>query len=1022
MQKPQNMQIQLHNLFAGQRTRTLILAALVWMVTQAAWAQGRAVTGRVTDQGDNSPLPGVTVLVKGTTNGTATGGDGSFSINVPEDNAVLVFSFIGYTNQEVAVGTRSTVDVSLSADVQALSEVVVIGYGTQKKKDVTGSIAQVDSKNFNPGINPNPLQAIQGKVAGLVITQPSGDPNSNPTVRLRGYTSLAGGSDPLYVVDGVIGVPINSVSPDDIETIDVLKDASAAAIYGSRAANGVIIVTTKRGKSGKGTVSFNNYVGMERISRFFDLLNADEYRQEVVRVAGQAPLSDLQRFPEGGPYSTNWLDEISRTGFTNNHDLSVTGGGEQFSYRGSLNYINREGIIKNTGFERVTGRFNLDQRALNDKLRIQYNLSLASTNSDLNQNALISRAITFLPTIPVRRPDGGTEDGGYSEIGGSFSLFNPVAIQNNFETDRIKRVLIGGLNLSYEIFDGFVIGANGAYRNENEVNSFALNSVIKQFANSQGATGRSLGQINNKLLDLTASYTRAFGENNNFNVLGGYSYQENIEDGFNAFNNNYVAGSYDLFGYNNIGAGRGTLLEGRSDYTGSYRNKWVLASFFSRATVNLLDKYNFTATVRRDGSSKFGANYKWGLFPSVAAGWTLSNENFLKGNNILSYAKIRIGWGQTGNSEGIRPYTSIRLVGAARNYYDGAIGNFVPGYDFTQNENPNLKWEVLQTTNLGLDFTLFNKVNGTVEVYDKTTKDMLFNYSVPTTGSSQFVFDRILTNAGTMRNRGVELSLGADVLTRGEFNWNARVVGAYLQNKVVSLTNENFTVGIIRYNSFGGRGLSDVFASQLREGRPYGEFYIPRFAGFADNGDVLLVGKDGGTTTNYGQAELYNAGIAIPPVTAAFINSFRYRNLDLNFQLRGQFGNKILNNIRSNQTIPGSILENNALRDVRNFPANYSTNQISDLWLESGNFVRLDNWQIGYNVPVEGSVFQNARVYLGGNNLFILTKYKGVDPELEVKGDLQEEGRSQRPNNIGLDDGNIYPKTRSFQLGVNLTF
>jgi iron complex outermembrane receptor protein len=1017
------MQIKLlNNLRTDRRLGTLLVAALVWMITQqAAWAQGRTVTGKVSAQEDNSPLPGVTVLVKGTTNGTATGGDGSYSINVPGNDAVLVFSFIGYTNQEVAVGTRSSIDVALAPDVQALSEVVVIGYGTQKKKDVTGSVAQVDSKNFNPGINPNPLQAIQGKVAGLVITQASGDPNADPTVRLRGYTSLAGGSDPLYVVDGVVGVPISSVSPEDIETIDVLKDASAAAIYGSRGANGVIIVTTKRGKAGVPSVSFNNYFGVETISRTFDLLDADEFRAEVVRVQGEAPLSDLQRFPEGGPYNTDWMKEITQTGLTNNHDLAVTGGSEKFSYRASLNFINREGIIKNTGFQRVTGRFNLDQRALNDKLRIQYNLSLSNTDQDINQNGVIGGAITFLPTMPVRRPDGDvTQDGGYSEVGGNFSLFNPVAAQNNFESDRQKRVLIGGLNLSYEIFNGLTLGANGAYQNENEVNSFSTNPVIKSFAGGQGGSGRRLGQKSNMLLDLTASYSRSFGENSNFNLLGGYSYQTQIEDGFGAFNNNFLRGSYDLIGYNNLGLGRGSLVDGRSDYANSYKNQWVLASFFGRATVNLLDKYNLTATLRRDGSSKFGANYKWGLFPSAAAGWTISNEQFLKGSNTLSYLKLRLGWGQTGNSEGIGPYRSIRLIGPVGNYYEGSLQDFVPGYGYTQNDNPNLKWEVIETANLGLDFTLFNRISGTVDVYNKLTRDMLFNYRVGTAGD--YVVETILANAGTMRNRGIEVSLGTDVIKTDNFMWNTRVVGGYLQNRVVSLTSGDFSSGIIRYNAFGGRGLSDVFASQLREGRPYGEFYIPRFAGFSDDGRVLLAGKDGGTTTNYAEAELYNAGSAITPLTASFINTVVFKGFDLNFQLRGHFGNKILNNIRSNQTIPGSILESNMVNGIQDFPANYSTNQLSDLWLESGNFVRLDNWQIGYNFPVAGTLFQNARVYLGGNNLFVITPYKGVDPELEVRGDLQEEGRSQRPNNIGVDDGNIYPKTRSFQLGLNLTF
>lgn len=1018
-------------------TRTSVRKAALTALTLLAFAgalfaQDRNVSGTVTDAQDGSGLPGVNVLVKGTTNGTTTDVEGSYTLSVP-GNATLVFSFIGYAPQEILVGNQSAINIKLASDVQALEEVVVIGYGTQEKKDVTGSIAQVSSKDFNAGINPNPLQAVQGKVAGLTITQPSGDPNQAPTVRLRGYTSLAGGSDPLYVVDGVIGVPISSIAPEDIQSIDVLKDASAAAIYGSRAANGVIIVTTKRGVSGKPQISFNNYVGVETISNRLELLDGNEYRAQVAGIKGQPSLSDNLRFPtdaSGNGYSTDWIDEISRTGITNNHDLAVSGGGENFNYRGSLNYIKRDGIIKNTGFERVTGRINIDQYAINDKLKVQYNLSLSNTNSKLTDGGIIAEALTYLPTLPVR--SDRTDFGGYYEVDGSFDLNNPVAMQDNFKNDEVKRVLIGGVNISYEIIDGLTVGVNGAYRNENTVNSQARNNAIKAYQAVQGGpnpenfpSARSLYQVNNKLLETTVNYNRNFGTSSNVSLLAGYSYQNNIDDGFSARNSDYIEGGYELFdGYNNLGRGRGTLLTGRSDYVNSYKNEYSLVSFFGRATVNLLDKYNITGTIRRDGSSKFGANSKWGVFPSFAAGWTISNETFLQNSNLLSYLKLRAGWGQTGNSEGIAPYRSIRLYGPGNNYFDGTIGesgDFTPGYVYSQNDNPDLKWEILEQTNIGLDFTLFDRINGTVDLYSKSTRDMLYNYTVPSNGN--FVVNTITANVGEMRNRGIELSLGADVIKKENFNWNTRLVGSFNQNEIVSLESDLFDAPVIRYNPFGGRGLSGVFASELRQGESLGSFNLmPHFVGFADDGQVLLEAQDGGSTTDYSQALLKSAGSALPRYTASFINSFRYKNFDLNFQLRGVFGNKLLNNLRSNLAIPGSILETNMLEEVANYPVNYSTNQISDLWLEDGAFVRLDNWQIGYNIPVGGTIVQNARVYLGGNNLFIITDYKGIDPELEVRGDLQEQGRSQAPNNIGLDNNGIYPKTRTFQLGVNLTF
>ena len=989
-------------------------AVLLVLLTTAVWAQNRTVTGTVRGADDGLPLPGVNILEKGTTNGTVTDGDGNFSISVG-DQATLMLTFIGYTNQEVSVGDQTVISVSLAPDITELSEVVVVGYGTIQKKDLTGAISQVSTKDFNAGINLNPLQSIQGKVAGLNITQSSGDPNQPPTVRLRGYTSLLGGSDPLYVVDGVIGVPINSISPSDIERIDVLKDASASAIYGSRAANGVIMITTKRGKEGRTTVSFNNYVGMEKISNQLELLNAEEYRAQVSRIKGDASFDDSQKFPKdpnGNNYSTDWMKEITRTGYTNNHELALSGGTASLSYRGSLNYTKREGIVKNTGFERVTGRINLDQKAIDNKLSVQYNLSLTTINSDLANDDVVNRALLFLPTLPVQNPDGS-----YYEIPGSFDQYNPVAMLENYQNQDEKKVLIGGINIKYEILPGLSVGANGAYRNENTINSTAYNGAIKAYTNNQGSASKKLDQTNNKLMELTAEYKRNFGSNNNFTLLGGYSYQDNINDGFGANNKDFVDGSYAIYGYNNLSLGRAALLQPSQSYTSSYKNKTTLISFFGRANVNLGDKYNVTGTLRRDGSSKFGENNKWGVFPSIAAGWTISNEDFLTENNTLNYLKLRVGWGQTGNSEGVNPYNSLLLYGQNSTYYDGVRQDFLPGYGVVQNANPDLRWEVLSQLNIGLDFEMFNgSISGTVEVYDKTTTDMLYIYNVASDGSKYFA-NTYTSNVGEMSNRGLELSVGGDVISSGAFRWNSRLIGSVYKNKIVNLHNDEFGVPTILYNAFGGRGLGGIYASQLREDHPLGEFTIPHFVQFDADGNILMEDKDGGLTNDAALTKNYDAGIGIPKYTVSFVNTFTYRNFDLSFQLRGMFGNKIINNLRSNFALPGSILESNMLAEVADYPVNYSTPRLSDLWLESGSFVRLDNWQIGYNIPVSG-VLQNARVFIGGNNLFVITEYKGVDPELQVKGDLA----GQAPNSIGMDYSNVYPKTRTFQLGLNLTF
>jgi len=980
------------------------------------------VRGKVVSDDSPTGLPGVSVVVKGTTSGTVTDLDGAYELSVPDNNATLVFSFVGFNSQEIIVGTRTQIDITLESDIKALSEVVVVGYGTARRKDLTGSVQQVSAIEFNAGINPNPLQAIQGKVAGLVITQPSGDPNQAPTVRLRGYTSLAGGSDPLYVVDGVIGVPINTISPDDIESMDVMKDASAAAIYGSRAANGVIMVTTKRGKSGRTTVTFNNYVGLETIARKLNLMNADEYRAQVLRIKKEDALKDMQRFPvdaQGNGYNTDWIDEVTQSAITNNHDFSVSGGSPNFAYRGSVNYINREGILKNTGFNRVTGRINIDQKALDNRLNVQYNLAITNTNSKFADGGIITRATTFLPTLPVTNADGS-----YYEIPGSFDLFNPVSMLNSQKYDGEQRSLIGGLNLKYEVIDGLTLGVNGALRNNNNITSRFRDARSRGYESENGRAERSLAQTNDKLFEMTANYLTDLNDNGgNLALLAGYSYQDVVNDGFGAYNQQFVT---NLIGYDNLGLGAGSGLNPKSDYGTSYRNQTKLASFFGRATLNLADRYNITATLRYDGSSKFGANNKWALFPSVAGGWTISDEPFFGKSSTLNYLKMRIGWGQTGNSEGIAPYQSLQLYGQRGAYFDGGIGDFLPGYGIVQNANPNLRWEILSQTNVGLDFQLFaGRFSGTIEYYNKNTKDMLYPYTVPADGVKYFT-NSIIANVGNMRNSGVEFSFGGDIIEGSAFSWNSRIVTAYNKNRIVVLGNDEFNSGQIRFNAFGGRGLTDVFASILEENEALGVFNnVPRFTGFVnvDGADVMsFEGRDGNSYTQLDSAKLGYSYNPQPFLTGAWINSFSYGKFDLNFQVRGVFGNKILNNLRSNLSIPGSVLETNMLTDLQDLPANFSTNVLSDYWLESGTFVRLDNWQVGYNIPIENKYISNARIYLGGNNLFTITKYTGIDPELQVKGDLQDNGKSQRPNSLGMDASGIYPRTRSFQLGVNLTF
>jgi iron complex outermembrane receptor protein len=984
---------------------TFCLLATALLASLGAYAQDRQVSGKVTDATDGTAIPGVNVSVKGTTRGVTTGADGTYRISAG-DGATLVFSYVGYSTQELPLGSQTTLDVKLATDVKSLEEVVVVGYGTAKKKDLTGAVSQVSAKDFNPGVLTNPLQAIQGRVAGLNIQNTSGDPNASPQVRLRGITSLTGNADPLTVVDGVIGVPMNTISPNDIETIDVLKDASAAAIYGSRAANGVIVITTKRGKEGRSSVTYNNFFSVGTIARPLPLLNADEYRTQVRRIKGDAALSGIDA---GG--NTNWVKEITRPAFSQSHDIGFTGGGNGFSYRGSLQYLGQQGLLKTSGLDRITGRINIDQKALNNRLSVQYNLAFTNDQKKLNDDNITYRAVLFLPIFPVKNADGT-----YFEKPGAFDLFNPVAMQQGQTWDRRERTIIGGINLGYEVIDGLTLRVNAAYRlnNANEGRKYATG--VRAYLNANGQAERRTNETNNYLTEFTANYVKNFG-GINMSLLGGYSFQQNVDEGFSATNQGFVT---DALGYNNLGQGTAIVQLPSSSYVGSYKNQQRLISFFGRATFNLFDKYNLTATLRRDGSSKFGANNKWGLFPSFAAGWNLTNEEFLKGVTAINFLKLRAGWGQTGNSEGLNPYGSIERYAPGASYYDGSSGQWQPGYVISQNENPNLKWEVVEQTNIGLDFGfLRNRLRGTLEVYNKLTRDMLFNYTVPVPPYKTSILQ---ANVGQMQNRGIEFSINYDIIQRPDFTWTAGLIGSKFKTLVKKLSNDEFQTGNILFSPFGGRGLSNVFASRLQEGLPLGEFIIPQFAGFdAATGSMLLVKQGGGTTSKYEEAQLVDAGNPQPTFTASLVNSFTYKHFDLSFLIRGVFGNKILNNTRSNFAIPGSILESNAFRSVADQPINYSVNQLSSYWLESGTFVRMDNFQLGYNFPINSKILSRARVYLAGQNVFLITKYTGTDPELNTAGVLTD-NTSQTPTSIGVDNRGIYPKPRTFQLGFQFTF
>lgn len=972
-------------------------------------AQDVTVTGVVTDvKGEG--MPGVAVTVKGTTRGANTDVEGKYTVSAPA-NGTLVFSFVGYVAQEVPIGNRSTINVQLAEDTKALEEVVVVGYGTQKRKEISGTVSSVSSKDFNAGVVANPLQAVAGKVAGLVISQTGSDPNATAVVRLRGVGSLSAGSDPLYVVDGVPGVPIQNISPNDIESVDVLRDASSAAIYGSRASNGVIIITTKRGKSGRASVDYNGYVGIDNVARAPDYMNADEYRAAVQKFGFNIGADD-----KGA--DTDWFKEITRTAKVTNHNLAFTGGTEAFSYRASLGYLSQQGVVEKSNYDRVSARINLDQTALNGKLKIATSLSAILGNRDYVNYEAFTYSITNRPTDPVYTTDPAFQtpsQAGYFERLGDFSIFNPVALIDG-TTNKARSVeYLGNLNLRYSITDDLVFGVNGALKGMDQQSSYYLTRVPKAGVAAQGFASRSTGPAyggptDDRLLEMTLNYNKTIGKLN-LGVLGGYSYQDVTFNSFTARNNNFIS---DEISFNNLGAGAGLALGQRAnDAVSSYQTNYKLISFFGRATAAISEKYFATLSLRRDGSTKFGANNKWGLFPAASIGWTLSNEEFLSGVSAIDNLKLRVNYGQTGNSEGIAPYTTLALLGAGARYFDN--GNWLPSYRPIQNPNPDLKWEVNENYGVGVDFSLFNyRLTGSLDYFIRNTKDLLFNINAPL--SIRPIVPNILANVGSMRNQGLELSLDGLIIDKGDFKWQAVVAGATLKNEVVGLAKGDFIASdaIFIFSDLGAatRGTSNVPFSIIRPGYPVGAFWGAKVSGIDDQGKYIIEDINGDGNIDENASDRTFIGNPLPKVTASMTNNFTYKNFNLSFLLNGNFGNKIYNAERMlYDRQAGRIPAENTLKSAINSPITDDRTGSLDYFVEDGSFVRMANFQLGYNIPVKGNTISRAQVYVSGNNLFVLTKFKGVDPELST-GNV----------NSGIYTKQQFPKSRGFQLGVNLSF
>jgi len=951
-----------------------------------------SVSGKVTDS-KGGTLPGVSVFVKGTMTGTITDNDGKFSLPVPADAKTLVFSFVGMKTQEIAITGKTSVSIVLQEELVGIEEVVTVGYGTSKKKDITGSVSTITASEMNKGVYSSPAQMLQGKVPGLNITK-NGDPTATPSITLRGPSTLRSGAamEPFYVIDGVPGASIESVAADDIVSMDVLRDASSTAIYGSRAANGVIMITTKRAKAGQSYVSLSSYAAVENVSNRIEMLSASELRA-YLKTVNKVPFDD-----NGG--NTVWQDEVSRTGISQNHNLSFGGGTDKTTYGVSINYLENQGIIKTSSLNRWTGRMNIEQKAFNDKVTVGLNLTNATTNRQIVRSDVFANMLKYLPTVSIRKPDGT-----YFENTQNSNYYNPVAMLDN-DLNYLKTInQLANFTLKVNIMPWLTYNANASLQTTESQNNQYSKAASTLHLSANGYAIRSEYTNKSTLAENYFTFDKAYGLHN-VKVLAGYSWQEDkINDGFQAANSNFI--SDDLL-YNNLSLGSSPEKVNNADRFGTASIQTLrIVSFYSRLNYQFNNKYLLQATIRRDGSSAFGSNHQWGTFPSASVGWKIINEPFMAKYKSVSDLKLRIGYGVSGNSLGFDPMISRLKYGVTGTTYINGVQ--IQAVGVTQNENPDLKWESTAMTNIGLDFGfLGNRITGTIEAYSKQTSDLIWNYPVSTT---KYLYSSLIANVGKISNKGLELQINVIPVRTKNFQWTSSFNISHNVNKVVSLSNDQFpTFTEIRTAGFGGKGQSGNPSQIIKEGEPIGTFFVRQYAGRNIQGISVFYKANGDTSKVVTVEDFKQSGSAQPKLMFGWNNTFTYKNFDFSFFLRGVSGNKILNatlaslndvNNASNNNIPKFSLGEPAT-DINSF---YNSTR----YIENGSYIRMDNATLGYTFNIKDARIKSARLYITSNNLFVITKYRGIDPEINLGG-----------IEPGIDNNNFYPKTRTFMLGINI--
>jgi TonB-linked SusC/RagA family outer membrane protein len=953
------------------------------------------VTGAVVDE-TGEPMVGVSVVVKSTGIGTSTNIDGFYTLNVPSD-ATLTFSYLSYKSVEIPVAGKTKMDVKMEEDLQLLDEIVVVGYGTRRKKDLTGSVTSVKADGFNKGaINNNPLQLVEGKVAGLTITRVNGnDPNAGLGVQLRGVSSANGRQTPLVIIDGVPDGDLNTLSPQDIESIDVLKDGSAAAIYGTRGTNGVILVTTKKGKGGKARVDFEAMIFTETIEKKLESLTADQYWQ--VSVEKNKPIIDKG-------YNTNWFDEMIKIPLSQMYNLSVSGGSEDLIYRVSVSYKDQDGIVSvPTNRETLNGRISLTQTNWNGRLKFDTNLAYSNIKSKFTEYEAFEQAVVRNPTYPVYNEDGSFC---YSPNPSEFD-FNPVAYLHNLTRGTEYNRIMADLRVSVEPVKDLKFSAMGVLRKDMDLSHYydpstsEFNSV-SGVDRPKGIARRSTGNYTARTFETIADYFKQINKHK-FYLMGAYTYQDFVSEGFDAENQNF---SSDAFLWNNLG--NGTYLKDGKANMSSTKSSNKLIAFLGRINYNYDEKYLLTASIRHEGSSRFGANYKWGDFPAISAGWRIGSESFMKGIDWLSDLKIRAGYGLTGNEMNSN-YISIARMGQQQ--YVLHDGKWILTYGPSTNPNYDLKWEVKHEANFGFDAGfLKDRLGVTFDVYDRKNSDLLYQVQASVPG---LIHDQVWANVGDMKSSGVELVLSGVPIMQKDLVWNVSANISYNKSHLVSLSNDKY-VSAAEYLEFGYLGAPGILGNTIRleEGGDVGNFYGFKYLGLTENGKWIFDDTDNNGVYDDNDKQIIGNGV--PKFVAGLTTNLTYKRFELTLSLRGAFNFDVLNTKEIYYGNPYTFPSNNLLKSSLDKHKNINDiPQYSSYYLEKGDYLKISNLMLAYNFDTKKcSKFVSAlRVYAGADNLYTFTKYSGIDPEVASNGFT-----------TGVDNRSFYPRTQTFTFGVNLSF